>query len=140
MICSVLVAAYAPLESLMLYNVDDPLRVFCERMALPNVLNVDGHSKRARFYRWTKKIKKQWNIKEEKLIITLIIVILMFILSVSFEYGFANVRASQSNANDLMLSKLISIGNLCSSINSSKLIRFQYMSFDLSAAHKFLII
>ncbi|CAF1368621.1 unnamed protein product [Rotaria sordida] len=45
-------------------------------MALPNVLNeslVDGHSKRARFYRWAKKIKKQWNIKEEKLIITLIL-------------------------------------------------------------------
>jgi hypothetical protein len=38
-------------------------------------------SKRARFYRWAKKMKKKWNIQEEKLIISIITIVTVSIIS-----------------------------------------------------------
>ncbi|CAF1459720.1 unnamed protein product, partial [Didymodactylos carnosus] len=38
----------------------NPLRVLCQRIASPGDLNklfLDGHLKRARFYRWAKTMK-----------------------------------------------------------------------------------
>lgn len=74
-ICIGLVMVFASLESFMPHNNPDPLLTFCEQITSPNYPHeflLDGHSKRARFYRWVKKIKKKWNVKEEKLIITAI--------------------------------------------------------------------
>ncbi|CAF2184905.1 unnamed protein product [Rotaria magnacalcarata] len=74
------------LEALMPHSADDQLHELCERISLPNILNEslhNGHSKRARFYRWAKKMKKEWNIKEEKLIITAITNIIVTIVIIS---------------------------------------------------------
>jgi len=71
----------------MPHNVDDPLCALCERIALPYILNeslLTGHSKRARFYRWAKKMKKEWNIKEEKLVMTAITTPIVIILGFIF--------------------------------------------------------
>jgi hypothetical protein len=88
--CVTLLQLFSTLQALMPYNAHDPLRELCERITSPNnpngfVLDVDDHSKRARFYRWVKKIKKQWNIEEEKLIVTAIAgMIISFIIIIMF--------------------------------------------------------
>lgn len=64
------------LEVHLPHDHSDPLSLLCETIAPPTrdlyeyLLN--DHSKHARFYRWVKKMKKQWNIEEEKLVITVI--------------------------------------------------------------------
>ncbi len=68
----------------MPYNVDDPLRTFCGKIAFPNDPNrfsLDGQSRCTRFYHWVKAMKKQWNIKEDKLIITFIASVIVTILT-----------------------------------------------------------
>jgi hypothetical protein len=65
-------------------NVDDPLSVICGHNISSNDLHeflLNDTSKRARFYRWTHKMKKKWNIKEEKLIISIIFIVMMSIAS-----------------------------------------------------------
>jgi hypothetical protein len=65
-------------------NVDDPFSVICGHNISPNDLHeflLNDTSKRARFYRWTNKMKKKWNIKEEKLIISIISIVMMSIAS-----------------------------------------------------------
>jgi hypothetical protein len=87
--CVSLVQMFSALQALMPYNAHDPLRELCQRITEPNNPNgflLDGHSKRARFYRWAKKIKKQWNIEEEKLIVTAIAGIISFIIVILFAY------------------------------------------------------
>jgi hypothetical protein len=86
MVCGALVVMSGPLENLMPYDADDPLRVLCERMTLPNRFNgclLTGHSKRARFYRWAKRMKTKWNIKDEKLTINLIIGTIIVIVAIA---------------------------------------------------------
>jgi hypothetical protein len=78
---------FSTLEAYMPHYDPDPLHTFYKRMGFshdPGFL-LNGHSKSARFYRWVKKIKKEWNIKEDKLIVTaifcLIVTIIMFFLT-----------------------------------------------------------
>ena len=71
----------------MPHNYHDPWRRFCERIV--SVCEYDkcllyGHSKCARFYQWTMRMKKQWNIKEEKLTITFIVEIITSISLTTF--------------------------------------------------------
>lgn len=85
-VCLTQLALGIYLEALMPHNADDQLRELCERITLPKILNEslhNGHSKRARFYQWAKKMKKEWNIKEEKLIITAITNIIGNIVTIS---------------------------------------------------------
>ena len=75
------------LEAAMLHNDFDPVCTFCWRMISPHNSGflLNDHSKSARFCRWVKRIKKEWNIQEQKLIviaisrvtITIIIIFLM---------------------------------------------------------------
>ena len=65
-------------EYLMPHQSPDPLLTLCERMASPIDSNeiLHGRSKCARFYQWAKRMKQEWGIQEEKLIFTLIVVIM----------------------------------------------------------------
>jgi hypothetical protein len=75
------------LEAFMPHNIGDPLSALYERIALSDILNeslLTGHSKRARFYWWAKKMKKEWNIKDEKLIMTAITTPITLIISLIF--------------------------------------------------------
>jgi hypothetical protein len=59
------------------------LRTLCEKLAHPSKLDERfpyDHSKLARFYRWATEMKEQWNIEEEKLVITLIFAIITTII------------------------------------------------------------
>jgi hypothetical protein len=82
-ICSALLMIFPCLEAYVPYDSEDPLSVLCEITASPNDLYeylLNNHSKRARLYRWAKRMKKQWNIEEEKLIITIIVVVITSIV------------------------------------------------------------
>jgi hypothetical protein len=81
-LCMELVAVFSALESLMPHVAHDQLRTLCERLVFPSTFDERSHSKLARFYRWATKMKKEWNIKEEKLIITLIVGIIASIIMV----------------------------------------------------------
>ncbi|CAF3546717.1 unnamed protein product [Rotaria sp. Silwood1] len=62
----------------MPYYIEDPLGLLCTSHVsssdryefLQNDISIS-----TRFYRWVKKTKKQWNIEEEKLIITIVVFI-----------------------------------------------------------------
>jgi hypothetical protein len=78
------------LEVFLPHNVDDPLGKICgfnvSEGSLYEFLENDT-SKSARFYRWVQKMKKQWNIKEEKLILTAIAVVITIIgITIHFIY------------------------------------------------------
>ena len=78
------------LEGLMPHNIRDPWRAFCETIASAcghDTCLLYGHSKCARFYQWTMRMKKQWNIKEEKLIITFIVEIITSISFATYLFG-----------------------------------------------------
>jgi len=81
-VCFSLVTSFSSLMAHLSQNVEDPLSVLCGYNILSNDLYeflLNDTSKRARFYRWAKKMKKQWNIKEEKLIISIIAIIIISI-------------------------------------------------------------
>lgn len=61
-------------HTLMPNESPDPLLSFCKQIASSVDSNeiLHGRSQCARFYRWAKKMKQKWNIKQEKLVITLI--------------------------------------------------------------------
>ncbi|CAF2856199.1 unnamed protein product [Rotaria sp. Silwood2] len=70
---------------IMPLNVDDPLSILCS----PDEPSIDCYeflrtdtSKRARFYRWIHKMKNQWNIEEEKLIVTTIAAVITTIFCI----------------------------------------------------------
>ena len=74
-VCLSLFFTFIKLEVCIPHMVDDPLSVLCRKTASSTDLYeylLTDHSKRARFYRWAKKMKKQWDIREEKFIITII--------------------------------------------------------------------
>jgi hypothetical protein len=95
LVCFSLFVMFVLLEALMPHYVDDPLSLLCGY----NVSSDDLYeflendtSKRARFYRWTNKIKQQWNIKEEKLIITAIVGgITSIVVTIVTVYSFSSV-------------------------------------------------
>ncbi len=69
----------------MPYGVDDPLHVFRQRITYRNNRNnfsLDGQSRCTRFYHWVKAMKKQWNVKEDKLIITFIASVIGIVLGI----------------------------------------------------------
>ncbi len=83
--CSGLVTLFVSLEGLMPYGVDDPLHVFRQRITYRNNRNnfsLDGQSRCTRFYHWVKAMKKQWNVKEDKLIITFIASVIGIVLGI----------------------------------------------------------
>jgi hypothetical protein len=79
MICSALVIAFFHLTMFMPLNFEDPLSIHCGP-GEPSIDRVEflqtNTSKRARFYRWIHRMKNQWNIEEEKLIVTTIVAVL----------------------------------------------------------------
>jgi hypothetical protein len=91
-LCVGLISTFFSVTAYMPPKFEDPLRVHCG----PDVLSIDCYeflqtdtSKRARFYRWVHKIKKQWNIDEEKLIITTIAGVVNGIFCIIFASYFA---------------------------------------------------
>ena len=68
------------LERFMPYGVDDPLRTFCERMSYPHGFSLGRPSKWTHFYHCVKAIKKHLNIKEDKLIVTLLLTVFLLAL------------------------------------------------------------
>ena len=81
-VCLLLLMHYPLLMAYLSQNVDDPLSLLCGHNISSNDLHeylLNGNSKRARFYRWAKTIENQWNIKEEKLIISIIFIVMMSI-------------------------------------------------------------
>jgi hypothetical protein len=76
-ICFHLFYMFLTLEALLPHDVENPLRFVCGYDVSLNNLDAflqNDTSKRARFYRWVQKMKHQWNIKDEKLIITIFVV------------------------------------------------------------------
>jgi hypothetical protein len=78
-----LITILATLMGYLIQNEEDPLSVLCGY----NVSSDDLYeflqndpSKRARFYRWAKKMMQQWNIEEEKLIITIFVGVFITII------------------------------------------------------------
>lgn len=73
-VCLISLLTFSILDDLMPNESPDPLLSFCKQIASPvesdEILN--GRSKCAQFYQWTKKMKQKWGIQEEKLIFTLI--------------------------------------------------------------------
>jgi len=85
MVCGTLVFAFAKLAVLMPHSNPDPLSILCGHdVPLKNRYEFlqNDNSKCARFYRWAKKMKIQWNIEEEKLIITIIVGVIASILTI----------------------------------------------------------
>ena len=83
MVCISLIVMFPFLSGYLSRNIDDPLSLFCGYGVPPDniceFLQNDA-SKRACFYRWTKKMKKKWNIEEEKLAITITVGIITSII------------------------------------------------------------
>jgi len=75
LLCGTLIPVFTILAAFMPHNNPDPLSILCG-LDVPLKSRYEflqnGNSKCASFYRWVKKIKIQWNIEEEKLIITTI--------------------------------------------------------------------
>lgn len=72
-VCGTLVFGFSGLAALMPHILQDPLSILCgHHIPLDRRCEYlqSGTSLNARFYRWMKRIKKQWNIQEEKLIIS----------------------------------------------------------------------
>ncbi len=83
-VCLSLVVNFSSLMAYLFQNVEDPLSVLCGHNILSNDLYeflLNDTSKRACFYRWAKKMKKKWNIKEEKLIISIIAIVIVSIIT-----------------------------------------------------------
>ena len=71
---------YPLLIAFLSNNNENPLSLLCGiDVPLDNLDEFlqNSLSKRARFYRWAKHMKKKWNIKEEKLIISIISIIIL---------------------------------------------------------------
>ena len=85
MICFMLIFTFATLEMYVPHRFQDPLSVFCAYHSPPyqhcEYLKNDI-SRPARFYRWTKKMKKQWNIEDEKIFISTFVGIIVSVLCV----------------------------------------------------------
>ncbi len=89
MVCGGLFSVFSSFAIYIPHILKDPLSVLCGyHVPLDDRYEFlqNGTSKHARFYQWVKKLKKQWNIEEEKLIITaiagIITSIIIIILSV----------------------------------------------------------
>lgn len=86
-VCFQCIFFFPLLEGFMPHKHPDPLHALCERIILPHQSNeclLHGNSKRARFYQWTKSISEQWNIKDEKLIVTLILGLITSVITITF--------------------------------------------------------
>ena len=82
-VCVSIIVIFSTLMAHLLQNVDDPLSVICGQNVSSNDLYeflLNDTSKRACFYRWAKKMKKKWHIKEEKLILSIITIVLVSII------------------------------------------------------------
>ncbi len=93
MVCGIQIKVFALVAARTFRNTTDPLSALC----VYHVPLVDRYkflqndtSKHARFYRWAKKMKKQWNIQQKTLIISTvasvsasIIVIILFVYVLS---------------------------------------------------------
>jgi hypothetical protein len=98
--CLVFVGVFSVLEAFMPHISHDQLYTLCERLARPHTFDeclFDGHSKLARFYRWAMKMKRQWNIKEEKLIITSIVGMIASIILVTTWIFFIHFNSSKKD-------------------------------------------
>jgi hypothetical protein len=83
MVCLSLMVLFPSLMAYLAQNAEDPLSLLCGHNILSDNLYeflLNDTSKRPRLYRWAKKMKQQWNIKEEKLIISIIAIIIISIV------------------------------------------------------------
>lgn len=83
--CYFSVFLFSFLESIIPHNASDPLQTLCQRIMLPNKLDESfpyDDSICSRFYKWITKMKKRFNIEEEKIIFTFVVGIISILISI----------------------------------------------------------
>lgn len=84
MVCVSIIVSLSTLMAHLFQNIEDLLSVVCGQNVPSDDLYeflLNDTSKRACFYRWTKKLKKKWHIEEEKLILSIITIVLSSIIA-----------------------------------------------------------